>query len=157
MAAEVDGGEHAGQFEGIDAGDYADVEEAIVHLGAGGDLHASAVGGSVGEGGEEGGLGFLYFPLYFPVRRLAGSIPALVWRVRKNSRSLHCASHSLREWEAPVGMTVLGSGRENLQGEWGELEHGWGEGEGVAAVCAKPAREVVGAAGDFGVESDSGY
>src|SRR5580658_1883393 len=163
MASEVDRREHAGQLEGIDTVDYADVEEAVVHLGAGGDLHASAVGGSVGEGGEEGGLGFFYFP----ARRFAGAIPVLLWRVRKNSRSLHCASHSLRAWEAPVGMTVIGGvggrggvglgWRENVHGERGELEHGWRESERVAAVSAKPAWEAVGAAGYFGVESDAGY
>ncbi len=49
-----------------------------------------------------------------------------------------------------------GARRENFHGERRELEHGGGEGEGVAAVSAKPAREVVGAAGDFGVEADAG-
>src|SRR5579863_9214484 len=148
MASEINRGEHAGQLEGIDAADYADVEEAVVHLGAGGDLHPSAVGGSVGEGGQEGRLGFFYFPFNFQ-------------RVRRNTRSLHCASHSLRGWEAPVGMTGLGGGghgwSENFHGKRRELEHGRGESEGVAAMSAEPARQVVGAASNFGVEADSGY
>src|SRR5580692_364642 len=119
MASEVDRREHAGQLEGFDTVDYADVEEAVVHLGAGGDLHASAVGRSVGEGGEEGGLGFL-------------NRPFSLW-------------------------AGCGAGHEDFQGERGEPEHGWGEGEGVAAVSPKPAWQVVGAARDFGVQAHAGY
>ena len=78
VSAEVDRGEHAGQLERVDGADHADVEEAVVHLGAGSDLHASAVGGSVGEGGEESGLGFFHLPFHCPRRRSARAIPVLL-------------------------------------------------------------------------------
>src|SRR5271155_2485823 len=119
MAAEVDRGEHAEEFETINAADYADIEQAVVHLRARGNLHASAVGGSVGECGEDGGLGFF------------------------NRPSSLCAGH--------------GAGHQDLQGERGDLEHRRGEGESVAAVSPEPARETVGAAGDFGVQADASY
>src|SRR5579863_1709948 len=92
MPAEVNRREHTEKFERIDGADYADVEQAIVHLGARRDFHASAVSGSVGEGSEDSGLGFLNFP--------AGCRAGMfgrVWLVRRNARSLHSSSRSLRE------------------------------------------------------------
>src|ERR1700674_1342456 len=56
VASEVDSWKHAGESEGIDAANHADVELSVIHFRAGRDLHPAAVGGSVGEGSEDGWL-----------------------------------------------------------------------------------------------------
>src|SRR4051812_22805654 len=56
MAAEVNGGKKTEQLEGIHAANYAEIELAVVELRMRSDLHASAIGGSVGYRDERGGL-----------------------------------------------------------------------------------------------------
>ena len=55
MTAAINSREHAEQFKRIETADDADIEQAIVHLGPGSNLHSAAIQRSVGECGQDRG------------------------------------------------------------------------------------------------------
>src|SRR5580698_4594686 len=68
MPPKINAGKHAEQLERIDPAHHADIEQAVVHLRAGSDLHPSAIHGSVGEGRKDCGLMAANGPAFMPRR-----------------------------------------------------------------------------------------
>src|SRR5580698_8858975 len=79
MPPKINAGKHAEQLERIDTAHHADIEQAVVHLRAGSDLHPSAIHGSVGEGRKDCGLMAANGPAFMPRRIQAVLIGAEIF------------------------------------------------------------------------------